>query len=233
MVKQVVYTNSKCNDLWEMFINQNNKHSKFPLYLISDEIPHNLNYVDIYLYSNDEPYYDVWINALNKFGGDYFIYLQEDFILYDDVNVYKINEYVSFLENNIEYSFVRLLKSGKLNNVKVTDTLYIIEPDNENIFSMQSTIWKTVDYIRLLDAVRDYRWLENSNYRDKMISLNMKGLYHYNGENQRGLLHYDSDIYPYIATALVRGKWNIKEYSLELNKLLTEYNINLNKRGKI
>ena len=96
---------------------------------------------------------------------------------------------------------------------------------------MQTSIWRTSDYIKLMESVRDNKWLENENYNRIMIELNMKGLYHYDNENKRGGNHYDSNVYPYIATALVRGKWNINEYPNELGNILKNYNIEINKRG--
>lgn len=233
MVRQIAYTNSKCEDLWEMFITQNRRHCNMPLYMISDKKPDVFGYDDAHIYENSEPYYKVWIDALQKFGEDYFIYLQEDFVLYADVNQEKIDEYVEFLKNNPKYSFVRLLKSGQLYDKKLTDTLYEIESTNLNVFAMQATIWRTADYIRLLDAVRDSKWFETPVYRDKMIALNMSGVYHYNGEERGGKHHHNTRVYPYIATALVRGMWDMGEYGPQLGKLLTEYKVDLNKRGII
>jgi hypothetical protein len=64
-----------------------------------------------------------------------------------------------------------------------------------------------------------------------MSKNNIKGLCHYNNEPKRGENHYDSDVYPYIATALVKGKWNINEYPSELGGLLSINNIDINNRG--
>jgi hypothetical protein len=232
MINQIVYTNLNCSDLWEMFIKQNEKYCKMPLYFISDKLPENYHN-DFLKYSNDEPYYKVWTQAAKKFGKDYFIYLQEDFILYEDVNQAKIDEYVEFLKFNPKYSFVRLLKSGNLLNRKLSSTLYEIESTNTNIFSMQPTIWRASDYITLMNLTKNFKWLENDSYRNTMINLNMMGAYHYDGEERGGQMHFNSNVYPYIATALVSGKWNMSEYSLQLNKLFTEYNIDMNKRGKL
>jgi hypothetical protein len=232
MVTQIAYTNSNCSDVWEMFIKQNQKHTNLPLYFTSDKIIENYDVDKQLVYDNKDPYYQVWINAVKKFGGDYFIYLQEDFILYNDVNEEKINEYIKFLHDHSEYSFVRLLKSGNLYNKQLSQTLYEIEYTNTNIFAMQATIWRSSDYIKLMNIVKSNGWLEtDADYRSKMISLNMMGAYHYDGENKRGGSHYDSNVYPYIATALVRGKWDMKEYGNELNNILSENNIDVNKRG--
>lgn len=201
--------------------------------MISDKSVENINLSGQYIYDNNEPYYVVWVNSLNEFKSDYFIYLQEDFLLYDDVKKNKIDEYVNFLKKNPEYSFVRLIKSGLLGNIKVSDTLYEIESSNPFIFAMQATIWRTSDYIKLMESVKEDKWLETINYTNVMNNLGMKGLYHYDNEPKRGGNHYDTNVYPYIATALVKGKWDISEYPNELGSILSENKIDLNIRGTI
>jgi hypothetical protein len=205
-------------------------HSKMQTYSILDiEAPY---YIDKhFIYAGDAPYYKAWTDALKALPNEFFIYLQEDFFLYDRVDMVKIREYETYLKEHPEYSFVRLLKSGALGNKKITDTLYEIESTNQDIFSMQATIWRSSDYIKLLEEVKDEKWLENYKYRDAAIKLGIKGLYHYDGEPKRGGAHYDSKVYPYIATALVRGKWNLSEYPKELGKIGQDHNIDFTKRG--
>tara|TARA_R110000803_G_scaffold33746_2_gene73852 strand:- start:1245 stop:1952 length:708 start_codon:yes stop_codon:yes gene_type:complete len=227
---QIVYTNSNCKDVFDAFFKQNRKHSKLPLYVISDYDLEGYDIDGFYSYDNSEPYWEVWVKALMKFNSNTFIYLQEDFYLYDDVNEIKIKKYESYILDS-NYSFVRLINSGELNNKLVTDNLYEIESTNEQIYSQQPTIWKTNDYIKLLDSTREDKWLETDNYRDKMIKLDISGLYHYDGENKRGKNHFDSNVYPYIATAIVRGKWNLSEYKNELEPILKDNNIDPNIRG--
>lgn len=230
---QVAYTNSNCSDLWDIFQNQTKKHCDLPLYMISDKEINNVNLSGLFIYNNEDPYYKVWTDALSRFNSEYFIYLQEDFFLYQDVNKDKLNEYVDFLKNNPEYSFVRLLKSGNLGRTKLSDTLYEIESTNPFIFAMQATIWRTSDYIALMERVKDPKWLENEKYTKAMGEMNMKGAYHYDNEPIRGANHYDTNVYPYIATALVRGKWIMSEYSKELTPILNNNNVDIKKRGII
>jgi hypothetical protein len=201
--------------------------------MISDKEVENINISDMFIYDNKDPYYKVWINALKKFDCEYFIYLQEDFFLYDNVNEDKLNEYVNFLKNNPDYSFVRLIKSGQLGDIKLSDTLFEIEPSNPFVFAMQATIWRTSDYIALMEAVKEDKWLETSKYTYTMNHMGMKGAYHYDNEPKRGGNHYDTNVYPYIATALVKGRWIMSEYSKELSPILIENNIDQNKRGII
>lgn len=230
---QVAYTNSNCSDLWDMFQKQTKKHTDLPLYMISDKEVSNVNLSGLFIYNNEDPYYKVWVDALTRFNSEYFIYLQEDFFLYQDVDKEKLNEYLEFLKNNPEYSFVRLLKSGDLGQTKLSDTLYEIEASNPFIFAMQATIWRTSDYISLMESVKEDKWLETPKYAYTMNRLGIKGAYHYDNEPKRGGNHYDNNVYPYIATALVKGKWITSEYSNELTPILNENNIDINKRGTI
>jgi hypothetical protein len=46
------------------------------------------------------------------------------------------------------------------------------------------------------------------------------------------MYHWDSGIYPYIATAIVKGKWDYECYSSELEDILSKYGINPDIRGK-
>jgi len=233
MIPQVLYTNSNCNDVWEMFLNENKKHTNLDLFVItdSDTFP-NVSEEKIYRYKNTEPYWLVWSNALEKFGLNNFLYLQEDFILYDTVDDEKLTHLTEYL-NTTDFSFIRLIKSGSLNNITINNNLFEIESTNPDIFSMQPTIWKTNEYIKIMKGVKEEKWLENNKYKTFMIQNNIKGAYYYNNEPKRGLNHHDSSIYPYIATALVRGKWNLSEYSFELGSILEKYDININKRGTI
>jgi hypothetical protein len=64
-----------------------------------------------------------------------------------------------------------------------------------------------------------------------MNRIGMKGMYHYDNEPKRGSNHFDTNVYPYIATALVKGKWIMSEYDEELSPILDKNNIDKNKRG--
>ena len=228
---QVVYTHSNCSDLWEMFIKQNHKHIGWPIFFITNELIPNFPEDSQYIYKNNDSYSDVWVAALNKINSELFIYLQEDFILYADADIQKINEYANVLKNS-DYSFVRLIKSGEVNK-KISDTLYEISSNNQFVFAMQTSIWKTKDYIELLKTVREQKWLETPRYFEYMSKNNIKGLCHYDNEPKRGGNHWDSNVYPYIATALVKGKWVMSEYENELYPILKENSIDINKRGLI
>lgn len=220
----IVYTNKNCKDVYKIFKAQYNIMCDLPLFTVSD-------YEGDSVYDNTQPYYKHWIDALSTIKDDYFIYNQEDFILYDKVNVDIINQLKTFLIDNPQYSFIRLIKSGQnLPQIPITTNLYPIGYNSYPLYSMQATIWNKRRFIELYEYTKQTKWFESNDYEVACRLLNIEGLYYYNNEPPRGG-HFDSSIYPYIATAIVKGKWNLSEYYDELRPLLTKHNININKRG--
>ncbi len=220
----IVYTNSKCQDVFNIFKAQHDRYSKLPLFVISD------NGGD-FTYKNEEPYYKHWLDALKSVNDNFFIYNQEDFILYNSVNHDVLNRLEQFLVQNPEYSFVRLIKSGQnLSQEQLIENIYPIGDDSFPLYSMQATIWNKNKFIELYEDTKQEKWFECQSYEDSCKKLNIKGVYFYNGESKRGG-HHDSSIYPYIATAVVKGKWNLSEYKNELTPLIEQHKINVNNRG--
>ena len=54
---------------------------------------------------------------------------------------------------------------------------------------------------------------------------------HTKGAARRGIFHFDNPVYPYVATAIGKGKWNLSEYVAELSKVFSEYGIDPSFRG--
>ena len=46
-------------------------------------------------------------------------------------------------------------------------------------------------------------------------------------DKKRGKFHYDSSVYPYVCTAVIKGKWNFKEYKKELYEIFYDKNFNI------
>ena len=95
-------------------------------------------------------------------------------------------------------------------------------------FSIQPTLISPKNFVSLLESVssKDIWEFERSvpsNRKDYMVYLG--------NEVKRGVHHYDSIVFPYIATAINKGKWNMSEYSKELDKVFYEYGIIPFERG--
>jgi hypothetical protein len=224
-VINVVYTNSKCVDVFNLFVDQHQAHCDLPLFVISD-----CN--GDHTYSNEEPYYKHWLDALEKVSDDFFIYNQEDFILYDSVDLTTLRYLEAFLIKNPKYSFVRLIKSGQnLPIIPVDENIFPIGYESYPLYSMQATIWNKRRFVELYNHTRQDKWFESEEYERSCKLLGIEGVYYYNNEPARGG-HYDSSVYPYIATAVVKGRWNLSEYPTELGNLLSKNDINPLIRGK-
>ena len=48
-----------------------------------------------------------------------------------------------------------------------------------------------------------------------------------NKDKKRGKFHYDSSVYPYICTAVIKGKWNFKEDKKELFEIFYNKKFNI------
>ena len=92
-------------------------------------------------------------------------------------------------------------------------------------FAVQPSLWKRESFLRLLDGVFLNIWELELQIQDK-FNREFNGFEYSDGnETLRGQFHYDSNIFPYTATAIVKGKWNNLEYPSELKVLFDKYGI--------
>jgi hypothetical protein len=231
------YTHSNCSDVWKSYVTRLEKHSqnKIASYILSNVFSQEFPEHKFLTYDDNASYSREFIKALEAVPHEYFIYMQEDFILYDNIDLEKINSYIDILKNDKSISYVRMIKCGDVTEIPYASNLYYVSPNgiknsSINSFSMQSTVWRKTDFIKLYRMTAANRFGESLDYAKSMNTLNMNGLYHYAGEPKRGG-HYDTTVFPYIATAIVKGKWNVSEYPDELKALFREFNIQSLKRG--
>jgi len=176
-------------------------------------------------YHDNKSYGDRLLECLYNYKQELFLFIHEDFILYDVPNNDKLLEYYNIMEKNPQISFIRLLKTNEIADVKWGDTLYI----TNNKFAVQATLFRREWLEKFINSMpEDKRSIWDLEEYCELSKIPYFGLYHYNGENKRGLVHYDSNVFPYTATAIVKGKWN-SEYKDELMKLNPDYDFS--KRG--
>ena len=214
-----------------MYFGQLARHGHFRGYVLSDLAIADYTGQDFFVYKNSAPYYAPWIELLEKIEEDFFIYMQDDFILYNDVDHAAMERYVEFLKTHGDYGFARLIRSGDLGDTRIQDDIYEIEQDSPNLFAMQATIWRKESFIDIYKEAKADKWNDEQRFIDACRKLGVKGVYVYSGEKKRGMAHWDSNVFPYIATALVKGKWNIGEYPDELEFLLAAYGIDISDRN--
>lgn len=233
----VTYTHSNCIDVWNAYFSRLDKHSKssFDSYVLCNVDCNQYPNHKFVVYDDAAPYGKEYIKALNSIPHEYFIYMQEDFILYDNLDFEQVERYINILEVDQSISYVRMIKCGDVTQTKYADNLYYISQNGKknqsiNSFSMQPTIWRKKDFISLYELVNPMKFGEGLEFAMAMNQLNMNGLYAYGGESARGG-HFDTNVFPYVATAIVKGKWNVSEYPDELKQIFKEFHINPNLRG--
>jgi len=251
----VTYTNSVCHDVLEIHLSQIEKFAKnFKSYVFTDNLDKILiekfDNHQFLKYENEKKYYEQYLRCLKSVKENFIIYLQEDFFLYDNVDIERLQTCLDFLKNS-EYSYVRLIKTilqGGIHrkelkikeypDIQLTNNIYdayVSDPDSF-AFHMQATLWKKSDFISLYDHVKSEKWLESREWDQGMREIKMKGsFYHDYKFNQKyGKYHWQSVIYPHVCTAVGKGKWSLTHHKYLdniLEKILKSYDVDLSIRG--
>jgi hypothetical protein len=229
MVTLITYSHDKCKDLHLPYITRLKRF--FPSLsnhmLMSNESGPLIDFV----YRDGDPHYNQMIQCLSEIKDDFIIYSQEDYILFDDVNFMKIEEYVDILSKNDQLHFIRLIMSGVGNSTRSFNTeLSYVDRYSPYFFSTQVTIWKRSSLVKMFERSKSKSIFDEPHNSKFLRELSFEGLYTTKLGTATGA-HHNSLIYPYIATALVKGKWNVSEYPKELEELFYDHKINKNIRG--
>ncbi len=225
----VLYTHTDYSDVWEPFLNRFRKY--FPdtkLYFCvnkySENIPENCN--PIY-YDETKQYTERLSECITQIGGEVVLFLHEDMILYDTPLYDKLEDYFQYVEEGTAHS-IKLIPVGTIIGRPYFDSTVVHTTYSK--FSIQPTIIHTHSLLQLLEEVGP-----NSIWEfERLVQQKGNDYVCYMGtESKRGMHHFDSKVYPYTATAIVKGKWNFMEYPVELTEILEECNINKEIRGII
>jgi hypothetical protein len=216
--KNIVYTHSEYFDVLDIFLEQQKKFGIEDYTIFSDTIfqEASASSSSFILYEDHETYSNRLKNCLLQLESDIILYQHEDMFLYKEPDIDILNRYVDYLRGS-EYSFLRLCKTGNCKLSFANINLYEIDPKSPDFFAVQPTLWKTKDFLRFLDCAGEKSIWDLELYSNQ-IKHNIKGLMHYQNEEPRGG-HFNSNVWPYVATAIVKGNWNFMEYPVELSRI--------------
>jgi hypothetical protein len=230
----LLYTHSQYKDIWPIFFGQIEKHfSDTKIIVFVDKKTDQEKSTYQYIYYDDNLQYTQRVyNCLNQIKEEVVLFMHEDMILYSDVKINILNEFKQLIKID-KVDFIKLIKAG-FNFIKASDiheNLIYCPPDN--MFSIQPTICKTKKMKDIFENTNCSIWdfekiVSEICFKKKYTKCFMSSV---EQEAKRGLYHYDSNIFPYIATAIVKGKWNYSEYKNELDILFDMYKINKMERG--
>jgi len=239
-ISLITYTNSVMKDAWPIYFSQIDRHMPgMKSFVFSDISSSDFAGHTFLEYDNKDPYFKQYLDCLSQVKEDFVIYMQEDFFLYEDVDLEKIKSYVEFLRKNDEYSYVRLIRCGYVEDTRgaadidnhVGSDLYAVDIDSTDSFSMQPTLWRKDRLVELYDHVKSVKWFEAQHWFDGCKELDTKGVMTYNGEEKRGRYHYDSSVFPYTCTGITKGRWNMEAYSDFLSEMFKKHDIDPYERG--
>jgi len=238
-IAHITHSHSDCEDLWKIYFEQMNKYwntgmQNFFLVNQTDlKIPDKYTRLE---YDSSQSYSDRLINCLSNLDEyEYIFFDHEDMFLYSKPNYDEINLYLDLLFSN-KYDYIRLIKSTncRFKSIDNYDTLFEISLNSKWIFSIQPSFWNRLKLLDLINHCRNCNIWELEVKSQKILKrLKIKSAFSHRKGKKRGIHHFDNDIYPYIATAINKGRWNTSEYSLELNEIFNKYKIEPSLRGHI
>ena len=244
-VAHVLYTHSDYADIWPMYFGQQSKYfqafSRNYVFVdkYSDEIP---RYYSQIIYDSSLPYVDRLLDALKKVPEPVIFFDHEDMVLFDFPDMGSLLDYArvvkSSLGNNSRrkgFDFVRLIRGGRHYSMPYFGVRNLRRLLNWSpwLFSIQPSFWSKDKFCELLGQhSNQHIWEFEGHAQHTAREMRIRGGFPSSNGRKRGQLHWDSQVYPFIATAIVKGRWNLSEYPNELGSLLTEYGIDKDIRGQ-
>jgi hypothetical protein len=234
------YTHSEYNDLWQMGMDRILKYGpKYEIYVTVDKNGENIkklyDFKNIFYYNNADSYATRIINVLDNIEEDYVYIIHDNNVMVGESYscVPKIEKFI--YENDVDQ--FRLSNSGLTEPFKNTDVIdehiYKFKTSDHYQYSVFPAIWKKTSWKKLLSNFLStpYRLIEERNVQDETRKLNNYFIYNKNYDFFGcHIPHYAKFI-----RIICNGKWfyngKCSPHTTEINKLINEYNIDLNSRG--
>ena len=222
----VVYTHTDMKDIWPMFFGQLKKYvGDTKIYVAVNEDDTQISdYIRI-IYDDKKEYTERWNEILEKIEEETFMFMHEDMILFDKLNFPILEKCIGYVNDKMLDS-VKLILAGEEFQQWPIDTTLVSNQYSK--FSIQPTVTRKDIFKEKVNGVSP---LNIWQFEDAITTTGRDFMVRVGGEQKRGLYHYDSLIFPYVATAINKGKWNLNEYMDVLNPMFEEYNINPFERG--
>lgn len=228
----VVYTHTDMTDVWVPFFGQFEKYipKDYKVYvLVNSKI--NAEYEGIpndyykITYDDSLSYTERLKSCLPSIQEEVILFLHEDMILYAEPKLEYLDKYFEYV-NNLQAESIRLLYAGENFMASQFDETLVVNEFAK--FQIQPTIVRKEVLEKLVEGVGAKTIWE---FEEAIVGAGMDYMAKIGGEPKRGIYHYDSFVFPYVATAINKGKWNFMEYQKELDGICREYNINPFERG--
>jgi len=223
----VVYTHTDMKDVWPMFFGQFKKYiNGYKVYVAVNQIDRQIpsDYIQL-VYDDSKSYTERWRQILPQIEEDIIMFLHEDMILFDIPNFELLEKYYGYVKSGAAESIKMILAGDSFLPSTIDSTLVTNQYAK---FSIQPTIVKKEIFQNLVNTIGPLNIWE---FEQAIISYGRDFMIQIGSEKKRGMYHYDSIVFPYIATAINKGKWNMSEYQNELDKMFNEYGVIPFERG--
>ena len=228
-MKILVYTHSDYSWVWKYWHQQTDKFLQNfdKICFLNSNSSFRKDYLVI-RYNDELTYKNRILSCLNDIDEEEIVlFCHEDMFLYKKPNFDIINEYINLIKKE-NCELIKLVRAFEnLDKSNLHEKLFI-NPAKQ-LFSIQPTIIKikTLKYIFKSvpgDNIWEFEANTSKKYLKDLISLCS---FDKITDKKRGKFHYDSSVYPYICTAVIKGKWNFKEYKKELFEIFYNKKFNV------
>lgn len=224
-IVHLCYSHSSYLDGWKMTYLQQRRHlgffSKEFLALEAGAEAQTFEFdprLRIVLYDESLSYTERLLQVLEQIEDEYVFFTHEDMPLLQTPATNAIIEARELLARNQQNSVVRMIRVGRGLRLKLDRPSRLpyfsrIRRLSRWKFSIQPSLWKKTALIALLKECPKMNVWEFEVRGQRVFSkLGLVAFQPISSGKRRGRHHFDSAIYPYVATAIVKGKWNLKEY---------------------
>jgi len=231
----LTFTHTDCKDVWPMYFGEMNKFFNTENHYVAinkktKSIPSNIRQIQ---YDDNDKYPLRLLSVLEKLSEyEYIFFDHEDMFLYEKPLLKELTKYYKALKSG-KYDHIRLIKGGDCiyKQDEDIDSLFRFDLKSKWIFSIQPSFWKREILMEILTKNKNVDiWNLEVKSQKIVKSMKLKAAFSYLKGKKRGIFHYDNSVYPYIATALNKGRWNLTEYKNEMEKLFKKYKISPDKR---
>ena len=228
-MKLLLYTHSDYSWVWKYWHQQTDKFlsNTDKICLLNSSSSFREDY-HVIKYDDKLTYKNRILSCLNSIDDEEIVlFCHEDMFLYRQPNFDILDEYINLIKID-KCALIKLIRAfDNLEKSNLHEKLFK-NPDNQ-LFSIQPSLIKikTLKYIYKTvpgDNIWQFEANTNKKYLNNLISLCSFDI---NKDVKRGKFHYDSSIYPYICTAVIKGKWNFKEYKKELYEIFYNKKFNI------
>lgn len=223
----VIYTHSSYHDCLDLTTARLDKFGE--KYIIIS----NQKYKDkeTIIYNDLLSYSERLIEALEQISESVILYCHEDHLLYSEPD-WEIIKDLRFSVERRRIDFVKLCYTGDLilgNEIGYNQFELLMSKD---IFAVQPTIWNRDSLISFLKKAGPRTIWGLEEIGSEFIG-DIRGSIYLDGTEKRVGAHRNSNVFPCILTALVKGKWNMSEYGTELTEIFKKSKLDFKIRGAI